>query len=163
MWYLLLPLFMLHRLHLLHLCTLLLPSVTSVILGSEDSANLVCVDAISPQLSPTAGRKRFRRQSTAYDECVNQKISPVRRGSRPFLRQEGVEPVPLFFKVTISVNSSDPPCKDDGEISVNISQISFEFVFIQSWYRRLSQKWKAGFIIPRLCCRGQYKEGKERF
>ena len=49
---------------------------------SEESGSV-----LSPQHSPTT-RNKFRRQSTAYDECLNQKGSSswsARRGSRPFL------------------------------------------------------------------------------
>ena len=49
---------------------------------SEESGSV-----LSPQHSPTA-RQRIRRQSTAYDEVLNQKGSScwsTRRGSRPFL------------------------------------------------------------------------------
>ena len=61
---------------------------------SEDSGSARgCYESISPQLSPTS-RHKIRRQSTAYDECLNQKSGPPsgqaqpqsnRRGSRPFL------------------------------------------------------------------------------
>ena len=49
---------------------------------SEESGSV-----LSPQHSPTT-RLMLRRQSTAYDECLNQKGSSnwsARRGSRPFL------------------------------------------------------------------------------
>ena len=49
---------------------------------SEESGSV-----LSPQHSPTT-RQKIRRQSTAYDECLNQKGSSswsARRGSRPFL------------------------------------------------------------------------------
>ena len=48
---------------------------------SEESGSV-----LSPQHSPTT-RQKIRRQSTAYDECLNQKGSSCwsRRGSRPFL------------------------------------------------------------------------------
>ena len=54
---------------------------------SEDSGSRGACDNVSPQLSPTS-RQKIRRQSTAYDECVNPKqciSGSNRRGSRPFL------------------------------------------------------------------------------
>ena len=53
--------------------------------GSEDSSREPC-DAMSPQLSPTS-RRPIQRQSTAYDERMNQPtgLTGGRRGSRPFL------------------------------------------------------------------------------
>lgn len=56
--------------------------------GSEDSGR-DGVDLTSPQFSPTS-RQKIQRQSTTYDECINQQrqgpaLSGGRRGSRPFL------------------------------------------------------------------------------
>ena len=58
---------------------------------SEDSGSARgCYENLSPQVSPTS-RQKIRRQSTAYDECLNQRScgpphsGSNRRGSRPFL------------------------------------------------------------------------------
>ena len=70
---------------------------------SEDS-----VSVLSPQLSPTS-RQKIRRQSTAYDECLNQKgssYSSARRGSRPFLSPGDEETHRVLRRDSLSPDSA---------------------------------------------------------
>ena len=68
---------------------------------SEDSGSV-----LSPQVSPTS-RHKFRRQSTAYDECLNQKgSSSARRGSRPFLSPGDEETHRVLRRDSLSPDSA---------------------------------------------------------
>ena len=83
--------------------------------GCRDSASALS----SPQLSPTTRHRCIRRQSTAYDEVLNQRPPPgpcqQRRGSRPFLSPGDTEAGHMdTFRVARRDSLSPDSAAEDG-------------------------------------------------
>ena len=124
---------------------------------SEDSGSRGACEISSPQLSCTS-RQKIRRQSTAYEECVNQKQNTTntgtgnRRGSRPFLspgdednnrhsRRDSLSPD------SFAEDNSNRKGRRDSNVGSNSSDMNSAESSPQSrWRRARRQKSNSGTL-----------------
>ena len=145
--------------------------------GSEDSGRELGDLMISPQLSPTS-RQKIQRQSTAYDECINQRQVPSsigtqpRRGSRPFLspgegprgsRRDSLSPDSAAEDETRKTRKGRRDSRQEGGSSERESRESSPRSLAKRWGRRWSSGAKEEKASSRSPDSGSSRETSPKF